>query len=324
MSFPGDCDELADGEQDNIGVGLEVTFHYAADCLDPDEPYFGLILYRNPDGDILPGSSTHTFFEQDPVLESATAARRRRRIPPERPPRSPQPIQTWEELAQSSWVSPRERERHAAEIVSRPELDDEPDPSTWPNKWSTYHDYFLWTCRGTVEIITDHLQAVFRFKPPIEETFVAARLGGINAYKQMTFLRKYVPGEVHTLQRAEARAVIYEADISHPDVRWGTHEIDMKQPNYGSPEYVEPILPCWAPSEWSRADDAFAAMYLGKDPVLFRREYGWAFAETPSIEFIGIRMAQIPHLNLTWMELQAAKSRHDFLQDHPSSNMSTL
>ncbi|KAL4959321.1 uncharacterized protein BDV14DRAFT_193882 [Aspergillus stella-maris] len=259
MSFPRDYDEIAE-EQEN--------------------PYFGLIIYRNPDGDILPGSSTHTFFEQDPVLESATAARRRQRIPPERPPRSPQPIQTWEELAQPPWVSPRERERQAAEIVSRPELDNETDWSTWPNKWSTHHDYFLWTCRGAVEIITDHLEAVFRFKPPIDETFVAARLGGINAYKQMTFLRKYVPGEIHTLQRAEARAVIYKAGISHS-------------------EYVGPILPCWAPSDWSRADDAYAAMYLGKEPVLFRREYGWAFAEALSVEFIRIRMARIPHLNLT-------------------------
>ncbi|KAL4944219.1 hypothetical protein BDV06DRAFT_220486 [Aspergillus oleicola] len=167
--------------------------------------------------------------------------------------------------------------------------------------------------RGTVEVITDHLQALFRFNPPIDDTFVAARLGGINAYKEMTFLRKYIPGEIHTMQRAEARCVIYEADISHPDVRVGTQEMDIKQPEYGCPEYVEPVLPCWGPSDWCRADDAFAAMYLGTDPVLFRREYGWAFAETPSVEFIRIRMAQTRHLKLTWMELQAAKSRRDFL-----------
>ncbi|KAL4930664.1 uncharacterized protein BDV17DRAFT_35887 [Aspergillus undulatus] len=173
--------------------------------------------------------------------------------------------------------------------------------------------YFLWTCRGTVEIITDHLQAVFCFDPAISEAFVAARLSGINAYKQMTFLRKYLPGEIHSLQRAETRGVTYEANISHPDVHMRIQKLDATQTTPGNSDYIEPVLPCWAPPNWSRFDDAFAALYLGDDPVVFRREYSWAPDDIPSVEFLRIRMAQIPHLNLNWMELEAAKCRRNFL-----------
>ncbi|KAL4921574.1 hypothetical protein BDW62DRAFT_113070 [Aspergillus aurantiobrunneus] len=321
MSSPERGNDSPGEEQESDNEGnMEVTFHYV-DCLDSEE-HMGVTLRRNRDGDIIPGTvAPFVGNEQSTIDRAITAAsiatgveRRRPRISPVRPPRPPRPIRTWDELPFTPWMSPieREMERYAAEIVPR-ELDDEPDRSTWPNGWDTHHDYFLWTCRGTVSVITDHLQAAFRFDPPIEETFVADRLCGINAYKQMTFLLKYLPGETHSLQRAEARCVVYEADISHPEVRMGTQKLDVTQLDPENPQYLEPILPCWAPHHWSRADDAFAAMYLGEHPVVFQREYGWALDDMPSIEFIRIRMAQIPHLNLTWRELQAAKSRRDLL-----------
>ncbi|KAL3472764.1 hypothetical protein BJX99DRAFT_249400 [Aspergillus californicus] len=197
--------------------------------------------------------------------------------------------------------------------MSPRELEEEPDLNTWPTSWETHHDYYLWACRGSVEVITDHLQVVFVFDPPLQEDFVSARLGGVNAYKQLTFLRKYLPGERHSMQRAEARGVLYEADISDPDVRSGTQKLDVRQTNPGSPGYIKPVLPCWGPRNWSRTDDAFAAMYLGDHPDTFLREYTFAFHATPSIEFVRIRMAQIQHLNLNLAELQAAKARRNSL-----------
>ncbi|KAL2857788.1 hypothetical protein BJY01DRAFT_242206 [Aspergillus pseudoustus] len=247
----------------------------------------------------------------EPSVEEG-GSRRRPRLPPVRPPRPPAEIRSWDELFGGRHET-LERERRAAEIASPHHLDIEPDQTTWPTNWDTHHDYFLWSCRGSVQVITDHLQGIFAFDPPIEETFVAARLGGVNAYKQLTFLRKYLPGETHSQQLAEARGVLYEADISNPDIRWGTQKLEIKQWNPGDFEYRDPVVPCWAPPNWTRADDAFAAMYIGDHPSKFQREYGWVFSDTPSLEFIRIRMAQIPHLNLSWGELKAAKLHREIL-----------
>ncbi|KKK15815.1 hypothetical protein AOCH_006388 [Aspergillus ochraceoroseus] len=191
--------------------------------------------------------------------------------------------------------------------------DNEPPQSTWPTGWNTHHDYFLWACRGTVPVITDHLQAVFAFSPPIEETFVAERLSGVNAYKQITFLKTYLPGETHSLQRAEARGVIYEANISHPDVRSGSQQLDIEQLDPRNSQYLEPVFPGGGPAEWTRYDDAYAALYLGDHPEALRGDYSWVFPSRLSLEFLSLRMAQIPHLNLTWVELQAAVSRRKLL-----------
>lgn len=310
-------EELEAGEQEIDYEGtLDVTIHQMNCLLDE---VTGFSVRRNGDGDVIPGSMSTFEADQESIdraVEAATSAtganRRRRRLPPVRPPRSPRPIHTWDELVQMLPISPIERERQAAEIPSARDLDSGPDPSTSPSAWEPYIEYFLWTCRGNVPLITDHLQAIFGFNPPIDETAVAARLGGVHACRQMTFLRKYLPGETHSLQRAEARGVIYEANISHPDIRMGSQGLELRQLDSGHPEYVQPILPCWAPRSWSREDDAFAALYLGEHPAVFQREYSWTLSDIPSIEFISIRMAQIPHLNLSWAELQAAKDRRDF------------
>ncbi|KAL5337030.1 hypothetical protein BJX70DRAFT_257430 [Aspergillus crustosus] len=336
MSTSEHRDESTDEEEDDEDSGTlpDVSFQ-DLECLDVDIGA-GVSFRRTLDGDIIPGSMTPFGPGQEAIIDRAIAAaasatdeggRRRPRVPPERPPRPEQPIYSWDELL--GWSEPPPvprtsiRERRAAEIVTPRELDNEPDRSTWPTNWETHHDYFLWSCRGTVPVITDHLQAVFAFDPPIEETFVAARLCGINAYKQITFLRNWLPGETHSLQRAEARGVVYEADISHPDVRIGSQLLELVQSNHGSPEYVEPVLPCWAPRHWGRAYDSIVALYLGQPPNMFYRDYHWAFDDGLSLEFIRTRMAQIPHLNLTWRDLYNAKAHRALLlsDDTPRGNV---
>ncbi|KAI9375407.1 hypothetical protein BJX61DRAFT_140241 [Aspergillus egyptiacus] len=331
---PDDADEGQLNEDDDLVhdlgcLGCPPDEHISAAIHSnlEDIPPEALRMLDNPNWDNLspeasPASTLEVPIDIDDSIDRAIAAaanaadlagRRRARLPPVRPPRPPVPIHDWDELfflAESVFTTPTDRERQAAEIADPPDEDNEPDR---PASWDVHHDYFLYTCRGSVSVIADHLQAVFDFDPPIEERFVRAKLSGVNAYKQMTFLQKYLPGETHTLQRAEARGVLYEVDISDPYVRDGLQELDVKQPKPGSFDYIEPVLPCWAPSNWSRADDAFAAMYLGEHPRVFLREYGWIFEDRPSIEFVRIRMAQIPHLNLSWQELKAAKDRRDFL-----------
>ncbi|KAL4881445.1 hypothetical protein BJY04DRAFT_58399 [Aspergillus karnatakaensis] len=325
MSAPEDRDTVIDEEeQDDIEGLLEVSFHFL-NCLESDVADVGVSFRRSQDGDIVPGSMVPFGSSREDVLESAITAaasatdergRRRRRVPPIRPPRPQQPILTWDEIRWpgrpvAAFIVARERE--ASEIATPRELDNEPDRSTWPITWDTHHDYFLWACRGTVTVITDHLQAIFALDPPIEETFVAARLGGVNAFKQMTFLRKWLPGETHSLQRAEARGVVYEADISHPDVRMGSQLLDLEQLNPGNEDYKEPVLPCWCPRNWGRTYDSLIALYLGEHPDKFLREYNWAFENSLNAEFVRIRMAQIPHLNLTWQDLSSAQAHRALL-----------
>lgn len=319
MSFPERCGDQIPEEHSRNGRTLEVTFHTTDDDLDA-EGHRGVILRRNSDGDIIPGSAVpfgEHEIEQESIERAVSAAAeatgdemRRPRLEPIRSPRPTEPIHTWDELAEKLFI---DAERKAAEMPLPPELDNEPDRATWPSGWERHHDYFLWACRGNVTVITDHLQAVFCFDPPIEETFVAARLSGINAFRQITFLQKYLPSETHTLERAKARGVLYEANISYPDVRMGIQKLETQQPSPGSPEYIEPILPCWAPSDWKRIDDAFAAMFLGEDPAVLIDQYGFVFEEPLSVEFVRIRMSQLPYLNITWEELQDAKKRRKFL-----------
>ncbi|KAL4808505.1 hypothetical protein BDV18DRAFT_158592 [Aspergillus unguis] len=316
MSVPERRADQAPEQEGGSERTLEVTFH-TTDDIDSDE-HGGVSIRRETNGDIIFGSAMPISELDEGTIERAVSAAaeatnedmRRPRLQPTRSPRPSEPIHTWDELAENLWI---EAERQAAEIPLPPELDNEPDRSTWPIGWGRHHDYFLWACRGSVPVVTDHLQAVFNFGPPIDETFVAARLSGVNAFRQITFLQKYLPGELLTLERAKARGVLYEANISHPEVRMGTQYLDTEQPSPGSPEYIEPILPCWAPPHWSHADDAFTAMYLGEDPAVFLDQYGFTLAEQPSLEFIRIRMAQIPFVDLTWDDLQAAKNRHKFL-----------
>lgn len=209
--------------------------------------------------------------------------------------------------------TPREREELRAEQVAIPpvHLDNEPNRDTWPTGWELHHDYYLWACRGTVVDIAEHLQVVFNFGPPIQESFVADRLNGINAFRQLTYLQTYFPGETHSMQRALARGVIYEAGIDHAEVRGGFQEMEIEQDDPGNYEYAEPACPSFQPIDWDCTDDAYLALYLSESPSTFIRDYGWLFPQPICPEFIRLRMAQIPYLDLSSADLQRQVQRRE-------------
>lgn len=70
----------------------------------------------------------------------------------------------------------------------QPAPNNEPPYPNQPANWDEHHEYFLWACRGAVPIITDHLQAIFQFSPPLLRSFVRAKLNN-NAKRQFEFLQ---------------------------------------------------------------------------------------------------------------------------------------
>ncbi|KAI9036846.1 uncharacterized protein KD926_001234 [Aspergillus affinis] len=216
--------------------------------------------------------------------------------------------------------TPREREeRRAEEVAVLPvHLDNEPRRDTWPVGWELHHDYYLWACRGTVVDIAEHLQVVFDFNPPIQESFVADRLNGVNAFRQLTYLQTYFPGETHSMQRALARGIIYEAGIDHVEIRGGFQELEVEQEDPSNYEYREPTCPGFGPPDWDCRDDAYLALYLGLSPSTFLHDYAWLFPYPICPEFIRLRMAQIPYLDLSSSDLQRqVRRRKRFLSWAP-------
>ena len=227
-------------------------------------------------------------------------------------------IQTreWQQRAMGGRIpplSPREREERRAERVAIPpvHLDNEPSRDTWPVGWELHHDYYLWACRGTVVEITEQLQVVFDFSPPIQESFVADRLSGVNAFRQLTYLQTYFPGETQSMERALARGVIYEANIDHAEIRGGFQELEVEQEDPANYEYAEPACPSFGPEGWNCRDDAYLALYLGESPSTFIHDYGWLFPDPICPEFIRLRMAQIPYLDLSSSDLQRQVRRRE-------------
>lgn len=179
-----------------------------------------------------------------------------------------------------------------------------------PEKWSAHHEYFLLTCNGTVQIIAEHLQEVFKFWPPLQESFVRSKLVN-NARRQLAFLQNYLPGETHSMLRAEARIVLSESDVRDPDVINGRQKVDpmvrqfsMPDPNYPRPK-IPPGLP---PSEvWTQRHDNHLFLFLGDEPEDFLAQCRHLFTAPPTSRFVAVRMAQLPFLGLNVTELNNTK-----------------
>lgn len=185
------------------------------------------------------------------------------------------------------------------------------DESPYPNQpanWETHHEYFLWPCRGTVSTITDHLQAIFQFSPPLEKPFVRAKLNSHNALRQFEFLQAYLPGESHSMQRAEARIVLWEADLSDPDALEGRQHMDIPQFSPTDDRYEKPRMPRGRPpfTEWVHIHDSYLLLFLGHHPHVFLRQCRWMFDCQPTDHFVSIRMAQLPFLGVSAEDISEA------------------
>ncbi|EAW08045.1 uncharacterized protein ACLA_027700 [Aspergillus clavatus NRRL 1] len=187
-------------------------------------------------------------------------------------------------------------------------------PPGQPANWDTHCNYILWTSRGTVSMITERLQALFGFDPPLQKSFVAERLNGANAGKHAEFLKEFAPGEAHSIQRAEARFAMHKAKRDDPKVRNGSQVIEVEQFNYDDSRYEKPRRLYNAPVDWNRDDDAILFLYLGQDPRKFLQHYGWVFKGALTDPFIRVRMGQVTHLGFTELELARARERYGIIQ----------
>ena len=183
----------------------------------------------------------------------------------------------------------------------------EPEEPPYPNQpsdWEPHHEYFLWSCRGTVQVITDHLQAVFQFFPPLLASFVRAKLIN-NASKQFEFLKKYLPGETHSMLRAEARIVLCESGLTDPQILEGSQAIEIPQYSPRDWRYSKPVIPGGRPhfESWVLVHDCHLLLFLGSHPQVFLRQCRHLFNCQPTDHFLSVRMAQLPFLGLTVNDL---------------------
>jgi hypothetical protein len=75
-----------------------------------------------------------------------------------------------------------------------------------PHEWQTFHQYFMYSCRGDLAAVTSQLQGQFDFVPEITQAWVGRQLNNTLCIEEQTgFLDFYLPGETGTLSRAVAR-----------------------------------------------------------------------------------------------------------------------
>jgi hypothetical protein len=78
--------------------------------------------------------------------------------------------------------------------------------SQQPHEWQTFHQYFMYSCRGDLAAVTSQLQGQFDFVPEITQAWVGRQLNNTLCIGEQTrFLDSYLPGETGTLSRATAR-----------------------------------------------------------------------------------------------------------------------
>lgn len=173
----------------------------------------------------------------------------------------------------------------------------EPPYSNQPANWDEHHEHFLWACRGAVPIITDHLQATFQFSPPLLRSFVRAKL---NNNAKFEFSQAYLPGESHSMQRAEARIVLWETGLNDPEAQEGSQCMDIPQLCPTDSRYTRPRMPRRQPpfTGWAPIHDSHL-LFLGNHPRVFLRQCSWLFDCQPTDHFVSVRMAQLPFVGFS-------------------------
>ena len=214
-------------------------------------------------------------------------------------------LQTEQALSQHGSLSvpapiPMPTRRPIHRPFGQPAPNNEPPYPNQPANWDEHHEYFLWACRGAVPIITDHLQAIFQFSPPLLRSFVRAKLNN-NAKRQFEFLQAYLPGESHSMQRAEARIVLWEAGLNDPEAQEGSQRMDIPQHCPTDSRYTRPRMPRGQPpfTDWVSMHDSYLLLFLGHHPDVFQRQSSWLFDCQPTDHFVSVRMAQLPFLGIS-------------------------
>ena len=86
--------------------------------------------------------------------------------------------------------------------------------SEQPHGWQTFHQYFMYSCRGDLAAVTSQLQGQFDFVPEITQTWVGRQLNNTLYIEEQTqFLGAYLPGETGTQDRVAARWQMALADF---------------------------------------------------------------------------------------------------------------
>jgi hypothetical protein len=83
-----------------------------------------------------------------------------------------------------------------------------------PRDWQTFHQYFMYSCRGDLAAVTSQLQGQFDFVPEITQAWVGRQLNNTRCiWEQTQFLAVYLPGETGTQDRASARLQMALSDF---------------------------------------------------------------------------------------------------------------
>ncbi|KAI9734955.1 MAG: hypothetical protein M1834_002036 [Cirrosporium novae-zelandiae] len=191
-----------------------------------------------------------------------------------------------------------------------------------PTVWYHWQDMILWSLRGNVDEVRDEIQDFFRFEPPISREYIRERLFGTieRVSEHLTFLERYLPGEICTIRRARARLNTIREDINEQAVLDGGEPGDVAVSSTDSENSVTPPWPNENPPDrWNRDDDVELNILLraGRPPGAFVGHLGsnietaWISSERVNLEWLAIRMAQSLHLGITDREVALAIETQD-------------
>jgi hypothetical protein len=106
-----------------------------------------------------------------------------------------------------------EEDDEGSSMSTQSEADVDGD-SQRPHEWQTFHQYFMYSCRGDLAAVTSQLQGQFDFVPEITQAWVGRQLNNtVYIEEQTQFLDFYLPGETGTLSRAAARWQMARSDF---------------------------------------------------------------------------------------------------------------
>ena len=189
-----------------------------------------------------------------------------------------------------------------------------------PHNWQPFHQYFMYACRGDITAVTGELQATFKFEPEVSRDWVGKQLNKVgNIRKQLEYLECSLPGEIGTIDRAQARQRMQSSDFFVKDIFDGTNLGQIFDIDPTSEAYAEPVRPSDLAALWTpdldgtllvalpgiRLMDTFRAEYLGISHE--RLESG--IGTTRKEDAISMRFGQLRYLKLSDKDMAVGRQR---------------